>query len=91
MSRGDEQSTSRGRDVYIVSWFHPSPPNHLTGTFVGVYSSLEQAENAIKRLRPRATFAKNPDGFRVQGVMLDCDYDDYMDHYEVRRVPGAMA
>lgn len=86
MTRAALRGESAVRHVYLVSWFYPSPPHHQTGTFVGVYSSLEQAENAIQRLRLRAAFAKNPDGFRVQGVRLDCDYDDYMDPYEVRKL-----
>jgi hypothetical protein len=62
------------KHVFVLSYLRPLPD----GTSIGVYSSLERAEQAIARLRQRPGFRDYPDGFQVDGRILDVDYDDPM-------------
>jgi hypothetical protein len=64
------------KHVYVLSYLQQYSDGRWTGTFVGVYSSLEQAEEAKKRLLSRPSYRDYPHSFRVDGVMLDVDYDD---------------
>jgi hypothetical protein len=40
-----------------------------------VYSSLAEVENAQARLRTKPGYREFPDGFRVDGMMLNVEYD----------------
>jgi hypothetical protein len=62
-------------NVYILGYMRPYKET-WAGMFVGVYSSLEEAERAIERLRPRQAFRDYPDGFRISCYRIDEDYDD---------------
>ncbi|MBI3409220.1 MAG: hypothetical protein HY040_12810 [Planctomycetes bacterium] len=60
---------------YVLSYNRPYKET-WTGAFIGVYSSLEQVENAIERLRPKMAFKDYPNGFVYECLRLDEDYDD---------------
>lgn len=47
------------------------------GQFIGVYSSLEEAEKAQARLRSRLAFRDFPQGFYVDCWRLNEDYDGH--------------
>jgi hypothetical protein len=64
------------RHVFLLSYLCPLPDGDWSGISIGVYSSLERAEQAIARLRQRPGFRDYPDGFRIDGRLLDEDYDD---------------
>jgi hypothetical protein len=64
------------KHVFLLSYLYHWPNGAWTGMLVGVYSSLEKAEQAIARLRQRPGFRDYPDGFRIDGRILDEDYDD---------------
>lgn len=66
----------RPTHVFVLSHIRPSPDGLWAGTFIGVYSSLEQAEKAQERMRTRMGYRDYPDGFRISGCRLDEDYDD---------------
>ena len=61
--------------VYVLSYLRQIPEESWTGEFIGVYSSLEQAEDAKKRVRSRPSYGDSMHRFRVDGVMLNVDYD----------------
>jgi hypothetical protein len=72
----DHAAEKLPKHVYVLSYLRQYPDGQWTGTFVGVYSSLEQVEHAKKRLLSRPSYRDCPYSFRVDGVMLDVDYDD---------------
>jgi hypothetical protein len=39
--------------------------------FIGVFSTVEMAENVIKRLEPKAGFCDHPEGFEISEQILD--------------------
>ncbi len=61
--------------VYLLSYLRQVPDGHWTGEFIGVYSSLEEAEGAKKRVLSRPSYSESPYSFRVDGVILNADYD----------------
>jgi hypothetical protein len=61
--------------VYVLSYLQQRPEGTWTGEFVGVYSSLEGAEEAKKRVLSRPSYSDSMHSFRVDGVMLNADYD----------------
>lgn len=42
--------------------------------FIGVYSSLEKAEDAVRRLKSQPGFVDHPDDFTVDKYPLDVDH-----------------
>src|SRR5947209_2890723 len=64
------------KHVYLLTYVCPKRDGRWTGLLVGVYSSLEEVERAITRLRRRPGFQDYPNGFRIDGRILDEDYDD---------------
>jgi len=61
--------------VFVLSYARPYKET-WAGMFVGVYSSLEQAERAIERLEARQAFREYPAGFHISCYRIDEDYDD---------------
>src|SRR5262249_23178716 len=61
--------------VYVLSFLQQTPQETWTGEFVGVYSSLEEAEDAKKRVLTRPSYSDSIYSFRVDGVKLNTDYD----------------
>jgi hypothetical protein len=61
--------------VYVLSHIRPYKDT-WTGTFIGVYSSLENVEKAIDRLRQRMAFRDYPQGFKYHCYRLNEDYDE---------------
>jgi hypothetical protein len=71
-----ESSLMDRRHVYLLSYVYPYPNGTWAGMFIGVYSSLEQAEQAVAQLRQRPGYKDYPDGFRTDARLLDHEYDD---------------
>ncbi len=44
--------------------------DHFERKDIGIYSSLENAENAIKVLKTKNGFIDTPDGFRIKKVFV---------------------
>lgn len=63
--------------VFLLTYLYPHD-GIWSAMLLGVYSSLGQAEQAIARLRQRPGFSDYPNGFRIDGRILDEDYDDPM-------------
>ena len=61
--------------VYVLSFLEQIPKKGGTGEFVGVYSSLVEAEGAKKRVLSRPSYGDPPHSFRLDAVMLNVDYD----------------
>src|SRR5262245_184731 len=72
-----EERTAKqsAKHVYLLSYLRQVPDGQWTGEFVGVYSSLEEVEAAKKRVLSRPSYSDSPHSFRVDGVMLNVDYD----------------
>lgn len=64
------------KHVYVLSYARPVSNGGWCGMLVGVYSSLEEVEKAKARLLSRTSFRGFPSGFRVDGMMLNVEYDD---------------
>src|SRR6266508_1839143 len=64
------------RHVFVLSYASPLPGGSWTVAFIGVYSSLEQAELAKARIGRQIGFRDYPEGFRIDCFRLDEDYDD---------------
>jgi len=65
------------RHVFTLSYMRPTPDGNWEGQFIGVYSSMEQVERAQQRLRARPDYRDYPQGFQVDCLRLDEDYDDH--------------
>jgi hypothetical protein len=70
--RGLRQSSNI---VYVLSYLRLLPDGHWTGEFIGIYSSLEEAEGAKKRVLSRPSYSAGTYSFRVDDLMLNVDYD----------------
>jgi hypothetical protein len=64
--------------VFVLSYARPMSDGPWAGMFIGVYSSLEKVEAAKERMRVRPGFRDFPDGFRIDCLRIDEDYDDPM-------------
>jgi hypothetical protein len=64
------------KHVYLLSYHRPSENGWWSGMLVGVYSSLDEVEKAKTRLLSRPGFREFPSGFRVDGWVLNVEYDD---------------
>jgi hypothetical protein len=67
-------------NVYLVEHWHPLPDNPSSSLTVGVYSSREKAQEAVKRLTRQPGFRDFPDilehptetgGFSIEEYELD--------------------
>jgi hypothetical protein len=71
-------------NVFVLSYARPmadeprSADKQWCGMFIGVYTSLEKVEAAISRLRLRPGYSDFPEGFRIDCLRADADYDDPM-------------
>jgi len=50
------------------------PPETGKAKVIGVYSSVELAQEAIERTRVLPGFADEPDGFTIEPIEIDKDY-----------------
>jgi len=62
------------RSVFVVQHVHELPDGTEETKFIGVYSTMEQAEAAVARLRGQPGFWDVPDGFHVDRYELDIDH-----------------
>jgi hypothetical protein len=60
--------------VYIVTHTHELPDGHEDIKFIGVYDSLESAEEAVKRASLKSGFFDTQEGFFVEGYQLGKDH-----------------
>ena len=67
--------------VYVVQHVHELGENNENIKFIGVYSSEENANAAMSRLRQKPGFRNAPDGFNLDEYDLDQDYwkDGYLE------------
>jgi len=63
--------------VFVLYFVGPTGPNTESwfGKFIGVYTSQREAARAVERQQRRAEFRHYPQGFQVECVHLDEDYD----------------
>jgi homoserine kinase type II len=59
--------------VYIVQHVHTTGDGSEDVKFIGVYSTLENAEATIARLTQLPGFAEEPEGFHIDQYQLDQD------------------
>lgn len=71
-----EERTAKqsAKHVYLLSYLQYQD-GKWTGEFVGVYSSLEEVEAAKNRVLSRPSYSDSPYSFRIDGVLLNADYD----------------
>jgi hypothetical protein len=65
------------RHVYTLSYVRPTLSGGWEGQFIGVYSSMGEVEEAQGRLRVRADYRDYPNGFSVDCLRLNQDYDEH--------------
>jgi len=59
--------------VFVLQHVHSFDQGEEDVKLIGVYSSRDNAQNAIKRLRESPGFCENPDGFCIDEYQLDKD------------------
>jgi hypothetical protein len=62
--------------VFVLSFMGPAAGGGWFGKFIGVYSSQRQALFAVERYQGRPGFSHYPQGFQVDCVQLDEDYEE---------------
>jgi hypothetical protein len=69
-----------GMEVFVLQHVHRLDNGEEDIKMIGVYSSLEQAEEAIKRLSAKPGFSDSPEGFVVDRYILneDCWTEGYI-------------
>jgi hypothetical protein len=59
--------------VFVLQHVHPQEDGAEDVKFIGVYSSRENAQAAVKRLARLPGFADAPDGFHIDQYRVDQD------------------
>jgi hypothetical protein len=59
--------------VYVLQHVHALDDDAEDIKFIGVYSSRENAQAAITRLRLAPGFSESPDGFHIDEYQVDKD------------------
>ncbi len=59
--------------AYVLQHVHPTDDGADDVKFVGVYSSRENAQAAISRLREASGFSEAPAGFHIDEYQVDKD------------------
>jgi hypothetical protein len=69
-----------GMEVFVLQHVHSFDNGEEDVKMIGVYSSLEQAEEAIERLSAKPGFSDSPEGFVVDRYVLneDCWTEGYI-------------
>jgi hypothetical protein len=62
-----------GMDIFVVQHLHIHEDGEEDVKFIGVYSSREEAERAVERLKLQPGFCDVPDGFSIDPYGLDED------------------
>jgi hypothetical protein len=62
-----------GIEVFVLQHVHEFDNGEEDVKMIGVYSSLEHAEEAIQRLSVKPGFSYSPGGFAVDRYVLDED------------------
>ncbi len=60
--------------VFVLQHVHTFDDGEEDVKMIGVYSSHEQAESAIERLKSQPGFADTPEGFEIDPYVLDEDH-----------------
>lgn len=61
------------RTVYLLQHVHEQSGGEQEVKMIGIYSSRESAENAVRRLKEKPGFATSAEGFTVEAYTLDED------------------
>ena len=61
------------KSVFELQHVHSLANGDEDVKFIGVYSSLENAETAVRRLSNASGFADDPDGFQIDKYRIDQD------------------
>jgi hypothetical protein len=69
-----------GMEIFVLQHVHMLDNGEEDVKMIGVYSSLERAEEAIKRLTMKPGFSDSPEGFVVHRYVLneDCWTEGYI-------------
>ncbi len=62
------------KKVYILQHEHEIGPDTEDVKLIGVYSSYENAKNAIQRLSEQSGFQNSRDGFCIDEYEIDSDH-----------------
>jgi hypothetical protein len=65
---------TRSLSVFVVQHARPKPNDEEDVKFIGVYSTRENADAAIKRLKKEPGFSEYPDEFHVDKYDVDVDH-----------------
>ena len=60
-------------DVFVVEHLHVQDDGEESPKLIGVYSSKENAEKAVSRMKLLPGFGDTPDGFTIDTYTLDED------------------
>jgi len=61
-------------DVYVLQHVHEFEDGEEDVKMIGVYSTQEQAELAVRRMRLQPGFSDTPEGFCIDRYPLDRDH-----------------
>jgi len=61
-------------EVFVLQHVHQFDDGAEDVKFIGVYSSRQNAEAAIRRLSQQPGFCNTPDGFSTDSYSLDADH-----------------
>ena len=59
--------------VFVVQHVHELPSGEEDVKFIGVYSSMASAEDAVHRLSKRPGFRESTEGFHIDEYKIDSD------------------
>jgi hypothetical protein len=60
--------------VFVLQHIHSLDEEREDIKLIGVYSSQEEAEKAITRMRLQPGFCDTPEGFAISKIILNKDY-----------------
>ena len=60
--------------VFVVQHVHELTEDNEDVKFIGVYSSRQNAQAAVRRLRRQPGFSAVPDGFSIDPYEIDTDH-----------------
>lgn len=61
-------------NVYVLHHIHTFEDGEEDVKLIGVYSTKEEAEKAIKRVEAQSGFCDAPEGFHISRYTLDKDH-----------------
>ena len=65
---------SQSNPIYLVQHVHSTEEGEEDVKIIGIYSTKEEAENAVRRLQSKPGFSSQPDNFYIDAYVVDADH-----------------